>query len=339
MTLINSNIKNVSAYFPERVLSNEEICEHAAHWTPEKILLKTGISERRISEEGQTSLDLAEGAALKLFDESGFSPDSFDYLILCTQTPDHFLPTGACILQNRLNMKQSIGAIDVNQGCSGYIYSLSLAKALIASGQAKNILLLTADTYTKLINKRDFSVRTLFGDGATASHITECGEGVGIGEFIFGTDGSGADRLIVPSGAFRSPTLESKKVETEDAFGNFRRDDQLYMDGGAVLLFGLSKVPKLMNELLAKEGLVLDNIDYFVFHQASALMLDKLIKKIGIPKEKMLIEMLNYGNTVSSTIPIVLHKYMNDGTISKNKTVAMVGFGVGLSWAGCIFKT
>src|SRR5436190_12058262 len=185
-------IKAISSYLPEAELTNEQLAQEFEGVAAQSIFDKTGISVRRIAADRECASDLGVAAARKLFEAGVCSSDDIDFLVLCTQSPDYLLPTSACLMQNELGLSTDSGAIDINQGCSGYIYGLAVAKSLIESGTARNVLFVTADTYSKYINRRDRSLRTLFGDGATATFL----EGVGsdrelVGPFIFGSDGSG----------------------------------------------------------------------------------------------------------------------------------------------------
>lgn len=237
-------------------------------------------------------------------------------------------------MQDRLGLPTGIGALDFNLGCSGYVYGLSLATGLIASGAARRVLLVTADTYSKYIHQEDKSVRTLFGDGAAATLIeaTSCDTG-GIGPFVFGTDGSGANSLIIKAGGFRAPSTAATAIEMEDRDGNVRSDDNLYMDGGAVLSFTLREIPRAYQKLLQKSGTTPEDYDHVVLHQANKFMLDALQKKLGLGDDKMPRRFENIGNTVSSTIPFVLAGLMDDGKLSADTRIMVIGFGVGLSWA------
>jgi 3-oxoacyl-[acyl-carrier-protein] synthase-3 len=229
--------------------------------------------------------------------------------------------------------------VDINQGCSGYIYGLALAKSLIESGTAVNVLLITADTYTKLINPRDKTLRTLFGDGAAATLV----QGIDverelIGPFVFGSDGSGAGDLIVEAGGLRRPIDDTAKVEEDDGKGNRRSACDLYMDGAAVYNFAMRAVPETVDLLLARSGFGVDEIDYFIPHQANRFMLDRLRMRMKIPAEKFYSDMLDTGNTVSSSIPIAIEKALEQGTIKAGDRLALLGFGVGLSWGGTIVE-
>lgn len=332
MARVPARIVAVKSFLPERVLDNEQLANELGNWSADKILDKTGIAERRVVGEDQTALDIAEGAARALLDEVEVVPD---FLIFCTQAPDYFLPTSACILQHRLGLPNSIGALDINLGCSGYVYGLALATGLIASGAARRVLLLTADTYTKFIHPQDRSVRTLFGDAGTASLIEAAEEeGACIGPFVFGTDGAGARDLMVEAGGARLPRDAETAVAVEDAFGNVRSAENLFMNGSAVLSFTLREVPKAFDALIEKSGVNHDDFEYVILHQANKFMLETLRKKLRLPKERVPYFFEHVGNTVSSTIPLVLEDLLRQGRLTPGTRYALLGFGVGLSWAG-----
>lgn len=334
-----SRILATAAYIPDKVLDNDELAAIYPSWSAEKIFAKTGIRERRIAAVEETATDMAISAARKLFEKGNISSENVDFIIFCTQAPDYILPTSACIIQEALGIPTSVGAVDINLGCSGFVYALSLANGLIAAGSARNVLVLTADTYSKFIHPLDKSVRTLFGDAATATivGVSDAGE-QSIGPFVFGTDGRGAKHLIVETGGSRKRRSPETAEEVEDASGNVRSRDNLFMDGGAVMAFTLKEVPKVVSDLLDRAGLARSDIDAFVLHQANRFMLDALRKKLDVPEEKLPIQMEMVGNTVSSTIPLVLVDMFDNGTL-QNKRLMLVGFGVGLSWSACIINT
>ena len=327
-----ARIEAIASHFPDAVLDNAALSALYPDWPPEKIRDKTGISQRHISAPGETSADLAYAAALKLFAQ-GVDPQSIDYLLFCTQTPDYVLPTTACTLQTRLGLRTTIGALDFNLGCSGFVYGLSLAKGLIETGQAQRVLLLTADTYSKLIHPMDKSVRTLFGDGAAATLITGDAKGESqIGPFVFGTDGEGAQNLMVKTGGFRTPRSAATAVEETDASGNVRSADNIYMNGPAIVAFTLREVPAAIARLEALTGMALNDYDSVIFHQANGFMLERLRAKIGLDPERFVLRLEGCGNTVSSTIPIALEPLIGGPA---PRRVLLVGFGVGYSWAAC----
>lgn len=328
-------IKGISYYLPQREITNEELVKEFPEWSVEKVASKVGVNSRRVADVEETAGDLAEKAALKLFEEYSIDPKSIDFVLLCTQSPDYFLPSTACILQHRLGISTSAGALDFNLGCSGCIYGLALAKGLMDSGTAHNILLLTAETYNKYLHPLDKGNRSIFGDGAAACLISEEGFAE-VGEFVLGTDGSKYEALIVKTGASRQK--KATGLSSEDVEGHVRRDDYLYMDGGAIFNFTLEVVPKLIKQILAKNNMIKDNVNYYVFHQANKFMLDTIRKVSGISKDMFYNNLATTGNTVSSTVMIGLKESLNSGIISRGKNVMISGFGVGLSWGGTILK-
>lgn len=324
-------IKAISYYLPENVITNEQLVEEFPEWSVEKIAKKVGISKRHIAREDETAGDLALKAAEKLILEYGIARESIDFVLLCTQSPDFFLPSTSCIIQNKLGLTSRCGAFDFNLGCSGYEYGLAVAKSLIVSGIATNILLLTAETYNKFIHPKDKGNRTIFGDGASATLISTDGL-ASIGSFVLGSDGSGFDRLILKSGAMRhfQPLNDYK----EDENGNPVSGDYLYMDGKAIFDFTSDIVPQMIQETLAKNKLRFDDIDLFVFHQANRYMINYLRKLMGIEKDKFFVYMEDVGNTVSSTIPIALCEAQKEDRLHGN--IVLAGFGVGLSYGATV---
>lgn len=328
-------IKGISYYLPEKVVTNEELLQEFPEWSIDKVAKKVGVNSRHLAGVSETAGDMAEKAARKLFAEYGVSPEEVDFVLLCTQSPDYFLPSTACILQNRLGIPTSAGALDYNLGCSGCVYGMAIAKGLIAGGIAKNVLLLTAETYNKYLHPSDKSNRSIFGDGAAACLIST--EGMAeIGEFSLGTDGSGAEKLIVRTGAARY-SKPTGKSEVDDE-GHTRFDDYLYMDGGGIFNFTLDAVPVMMKDILAKNSLANDGVDYYVFHQANKFMLNTIRKVCVLPKDKFYVNLEETGNTVSSTVMIAIKQCLDAGTIHKGMKVMVSGFGVGLSWGGTILK-
>ena len=327
-------IKAISYYLPDRVVTNEDLVKEFPEWDVEKVYSKVGVKERHLAGESETAGDLAEKAARKLFEEYQVSPSDIDFLLLCTQSPDYRLPSTACILQDRLGIPTSVGAFDYDLGCSGCIYGMAFAKGLIAAGLASNVLLLTAETYTKYLHPDDKSNRTIFGDGAAACLISKEKGLAEIEDFVFGTDGSGADNLMVKTQGARFP--ERTGLSTEDDDGHVNREDYLYMNGSAIFNFTLEQVPPMMKQLLEKSGLGKDDIDYYVFHQANKYMLSTLRKICGLSKDKFHIDLEHTGNTVSSTILISLKDSLEQGLICPGMKVMACGFGVGLSYGGTI---
>lgn len=328
-------IKSISYNLPQTVVTNEEIVNEFPEWSVEKIASKVGINQRYVASASETATDLAVNAAEALFERGEVNKEDIDFVLLCTQSPDYLLPTSACIVQDRLGLSTAIGALDFNLGCSGYVYGLSLAKGLIYGGVARNVLLLTAETYNKHLHPRDRGNRTIFGDAATATVIST--EGIAeIGNFSLGTDGSGAVNLIIKSGGARFPEIQNDL--TFDENGTPHSSDYLFMNGSEIFTFTLDNVPPLVKDTLERNGLEKENIDLFVFHQANKYMLDFLRKKIKIAPEHFYNCLANYGNTVSNTIPIALRDALDDGSIQKDSKVMLAGFGVGYSWGGVVLK-
>jgi 3-oxoacyl-[acyl-carrier-protein] synthase III len=332
---MKSYIKAISYYLPPNILSNEALNEEFPEWSVEKISAKTGIFNRHIAAGDMFSSDMGVLAAEQLFRDHNILPDSIDFILFCTQSPDYFLPTTACIIQDRLKIPTSAGAFDYNLGCSGYVYGLGIAKGLISGGIAKNILLITAETYSKFIHPQDKSNKTIFGDAAAATLISADNGFAEIGNFDLGTDGRGAENLMVKRGGMKYPKTKEDELRF-DEFGNSHDENSLFMNGAEIFTFTLENVPVLVNNVLAKNNLQHADIDLFVFHQANKFMLNQLRKKLKIPEDKFYLFLENCGNTVCSTIPIALEEALKSGSIKKNAKVLLAGFGVGYSWGGTI---
>lgn len=332
-----ARISAVDYYLPEAVLTNEDLASDFPEWSVDKISSKTGIERRHISGPNEFSSDLAIAAARRLFASQGIAPESIDYLILCTQSPDYYLPSTSAIVQDALGIPTSAGATDITLGCSGYVYAMGLAKGLIETGQAARVLVLTADTYTKFINPADKTVRTIFGDGAAATLVTDDGSDDSITAMTYGTDGAGAKSLIVPSGGLREGAALQPKADVAARELEPSGYD-LYMDGPDIFNFTLRVVPDTVVQILEKARLEQDDIDLFVFHQANAFMLEHLRKKLKVPAEKFVVSLAESGNTVSSTIPIALTNAEREGRLQRGMRVMLLGFGVGLSWGGLVTR-
>ena len=317
-------ISEIETYFPEKKVTNEDLQKEFPEWSPEKIFNKVGVKQRYTASAEETVLELAVKASEKLLKK--IDKNEIDFILFCTQSPDYHLPTTACILQDRLGLRKNIGALDFNLGCSGFVYGLSIAKGLIATGAAQNILLVTAETYTKYLRKSDKSNRTIFGDGAAATLIQK-DEAKENFQFILGTDGSGYDNLIVRNGGGRN------RINKEDEAGNC-----LYMNGQNIFIFTIEKIPALVKEILEKNNLTKNNVDYYIFHQANAHILRRQREILDIPEEKFYINLEKYGNTVSSTIPIALKDALETGKIKRGQKIMLIGFGVGLSWGATIVE-
>ena len=341
-----AQIAAIAAYLPKERLDNAELVKAFPKWTEKKLEAKLGIVERPISAEGETAVDLACAACRRLFDAGLANPDEIDFILLCTQSPDYLLPSSACLLQARLGLPKTCGAFDINLGCSGYVYGLSVCKGLIESGVAKKVLFVTAETYCKYVNELDSVSRPIFGDGAAATLVEVAqaeqndalGNDPGVGPFEFGTDGEGANMLIIKAGGSRTPTTSETMEVKMDVRGNYRSQNQLYMNGPGVFSFSINVVPPMIERFqkLAREKNA--DIDAYILHQANKFMLNTLRKICHIPKEKFYINLENTGNTTSTTIPLALEDCLNSEMFKKGDKVLIAGFGVGLSWAGTVLS-
>ena len=331
-----AGVRAISYYLPEKVVDNKRLVEEFGTWTDEKIYQKTGIRERHVV-DGELVSDIATRAGEKLFEEHGIDRNDIDFLLLCTESPDYYLPATACVVQDRLGLKKTTGALDFNLGCSGFVYGLALAKGLIGTGIARKVLLITADTLTRTVHPMDKSTRTIFGDAAAAT-LVEGSDTARIGDFILGTDGSGMEKLIIPAGAWAAPRSPETAVEKTNKWGNTRTAENLYMNGPEILKFTVETVPGAVQQTLDVHSLKLEDVDLFVFHQATRLILEHLRKEIGIPEEKFYTNLVNKGNTVSATIPMALRDAADEGRLHPGDRVMIVGFGVGFSWGATILR-
>lgn len=324
----------IDYYLPPDTFTNEDLQRVFKKMEASVVEEKIGVRERRLAGPDMTSVDLAFEAAKQVLEKT--DNGSVDFILFCTQSPDYFLPPGACILQNRLGLMTGSGALDFNLGCSGYVYGLAMAKGLLTSGVAKGVLLLTAETYSKFIHPKDRANRAIFGDAASAT-IIRPEDLARIHEFVLGTDGSGSGNLIVTNGGLRNKP-DPSIPESLDENGNLFSPNHLYMNGQEIFNFTIEKVPGLVAGTLEKNGMTMESVDYFVFHQANRYMLEYLRKKCRIPPEKFHNEALMTGNTVSSTIPIALKNAIDAGHVGAGSRVMLAGFGVGYSWGATIIE-
>lgn len=337
-----SYLQYISYYLPEQTLTNEDLSQIFPEWSAEKILKKTGVQTRHVTALQETAVDMAEKAANCLFEEYSLDRSGIDFLLLCTQSPDYYLPTSACILQDRLDLKETCGAFDYNLGCSGFVYGLGVAKGLIESGQAENVLLLTSETYTKYLHPEDKSCRTIFGDGAAATLVSSkrCDDGLNaqICNLTYRTIGSHFQSLIVENGCSRH-SVKGKGEDSRGVDNNYiKSPDYLFMDGRDIFEFSARAVPDVMKENLSKNNLSIDDISLFVLHQANAYMLNYVKMRTKIPTEKFVVDLAEQGNTVSSTIPIAFVRRIKNEPLPNGSNILMCGFGVGLSVGSVVLK-
>lgn len=320
-----NQLSKISSYFPKKIITNDDLSKISGQLQPDEIFKRTGIIKRFESAPFELASDMAVLAAEKFFTTSTVKKEEIDFLIFCSECFDFIAPSTSCILQDKIGLNENIGCLDLPYGCSGYVYGLALAKSLLNTNMATKILFITADTPTKTIQKDNIELRSIFSDAAAVTFIEQSTIG-DIGEFVFGTDGKGWKSLYAENSGFRITENETYKPN-------------MLMDGIEIFNFGLKVVPKLVSDTLQKNNLAQEEIDLFIFHQPTSFLLETLRKKLKIEEEKFIINIAQYGNTVSSTIPIALNECVLNSQIKKNMTIFIAGFGIGMSWAATIIKT
>ena len=323
-------IRGLASYLPPDVEVNGRDEESR------RVAEALGIESRHVVQPGMSASDLAVGAAEEFFRRYPGSREQVDFMMLCTQFPDYYLPTTACLVAERLGMPKSVGALDYNLGCSGYVYGLAMAKGMVETGLARHLLLITSSLNAQFAAPTDTASRPLFGDGATVTLIEAVeAERPPLDAFVFGTDGKGYDGIIVRVGGSRHPFRHTPEHPLEgDPFGRTNYDGN--MDGMKIMRFSLREVPPLVEEVLAKAGIKREDLDYCVFHQASKMILDFVQKKAGLMDVPFWNDAHLLGNTVASTIPLALEELLQQKSPQELRRVLFAGFGVGLSWAGCV---
>ncbi len=323
---MNSFINNIEYHLPEHTIDCHALDETKPHWHVRNSLPKTGVRYLHHSEKDETTLQLAHKAASKALADvpENELPDT---LIVCTQTPDQLLPHVSACLQHELGLPSSTKCFDISLGCSGYCYGLSIAYGYIAAGISKRVLFVTVDNYSKAIDPENKTSFLIFSDGSAATIIDKPDSAP---SFLFGTDGS-------RSAAIRCLNSGISVVTGKKDDAPIAKPD-LQMDGFNVFQFTVKTIPAEIKKLAEQAGTGMDNIDLFVFHQASNKVLESLAAKLSIPEEKMLIDLHDVGNTTSSTIPIAMKRAEANGRLSRGDTVMLFGFGIGLSWSGAVFK-
>ena len=325
-------IKALSYYLPPDIITNDQLDDEI---NGGNLMTKAiGVETRRKAAKNVTASDLAVKAAELLFRDNNINPKLIDFVLYCTQSPDYFMPSTSCVIQNRLGIPTTAGAFGYDLGCSGYIYGLAIASSFVDSGLVKNVLLLTSDTISKYLHPKDKN-RYLFGDAASATLISSNGMAK-IGKFILGTDGSGYEHIIIRNGGNRYKELSGKCIIDEN--GNYHFEDFFDMNGEAIFNFTVDLIPTLIQNCTKKNHISKEQVDYFIFHQANKYMLNTLRKINNLPKDRFFIDLSDTGNTTSSTVPIGLVKSLKSGNIKSGMNVMVAGFGVGLSWAATILK-
>ena len=305
----------------------------------ERLKKTIGLSKRRVVDAQTTAADLCEKAARHLMKEGGIDLQQIDAMICVTQTPDYLQPCNAAVIHGRLGLSKNCAALDVNLGCSGYVYGHWLAHSLVASGGCERILLLAGDTISRLVNAKDRSVAPLFGDGGSATLI-ERTVGAPSAYFSLQTDGCGYDKLIVPAGGSRHPHSTESAEVLEDESGNFRSPENLFMDGAEIFNFSITEEPKSVKELLEYAEIDAAAVDHFVFHQANRYILSNIAKRLKLDLAKVPMQTVErYGNQSSASIPTAICGELATALADRSSTrLLLSGFGVGLSWASALVE-
>ncbi|MFN3918437.1 MAG: 3-oxoacyl-ACP synthase III family protein [Flavobacteriales bacterium] len=284
--------------------------------------------------------DLAKDCGNLFFEKHpNIKKTDIDFLIYCTEAPDYISPAGSCIVQEKLGLPKNIGTFDLSFGCSGYTQSIALAKSLVESQMGNNVLVITSDFPTRVLHPEDKDLVELFKDAASCSLVSSSKntiESAEIGRFVFGTDGSGELNLRVARSAFNNP-IDENWLKEHAEIGSMPHG-RMEMNGLEIFRFSMQEVPVLVQQILEKNQLFYEDIDLFVFHQASEIILKSLKRKLKIPDEKFYTNFAKHKNTVSATIPICIHEAIESETVKKGMNVLVVGFGVGYSWSGTILK-
>lgn len=333
---MTAQLRDIAVFLPRAVLTNDDLRREHPEWNLDQVVARSGVKARHVAAAGETALDLGLRACQRLFEAHPGLAERVDTVIFCTQSPDYILPPNACVLHKLLGLPERVAALDINHACSGYVYSLLLADSMIRAGTAKDVLLVHADTYTKFIHPGDRSARVLFGDGAAASWISAGREEGRIEDVVCGTAGAHFDKFFIPAGGCRTPRSDDTATETTDFSGNVRTRETIHMSGRDILSFVSSTIPRHVTEVLKRNGLGVEDVDLFIFHQASALVLDSLARLLRLTPPKVYRNLERIGNTVSASIPIAVREALDAGRVARGERVLLCGFGAGLSWGSAL---
>lgn len=326
-------VRRIEYAVPQRRYSSDEVASWAG-LDPEFVRNKVGIRSRAFLDEQETSLHLAAEACRKVLAPAGaLDPERIKLIVYVTQNPDYRIPHSSALLQSELGLPNDVACFDVNLGCSGFVYALATVKGLMASEGIDDALLVTCDTYSRIMGRADRDTIALFGDAAAATWMS-VEEGGVVGRMDYGTDGSGGENLIIRSGGAARPL---SFVHREPMAGDEPREYRLSMNGRGIFNFMMERIPSSVDRCLAKNGLGKDDIDLFVFHQGSRFLLDNLRRKLGLDEARVPSNLEELGNTVSSSIPILLADLAKAGRL-EGRRVLVSGFGVGLSWASNVIR-
>lgn len=335
---MEAEIRAIAAAVPDHVVTNDELEREHPEWNLELIAHRMGVVRRHIAQQDETALDLGRRACLRLFEEHSELPSQVDALIFCTQSADYILPPNATVLHGILDLPEHVAAFDLNLACSGFIYGLSLANSMIRSGSAQNVLLVAGDTYSKYINPKDRSARVLFGDGAAATWVARRDAGMRICDVACGTAGRDYQMFIIPAGGCRRPRSDETRAEFTDKSGNVRCAENIHMAGRDLLQFMASKIPRHVEGFLRRNKIQPSEVDLYVFHQASAVVLDTLQQALGLAPDRVFTNLRDVGNTVSASIPIAILGAQAASRVTRGDRVLLCGFGVGLSWGSALVE-
>jgi 3-oxoacyl-[acyl-carrier-protein] synthase III len=336
---MRAKIEAIAYALPEQVVTNDQLRRENPDWDFAHLERRTGVLQRHIAGPEETAVDLAMRACGELQGAGLLDSQNIGAIIFCTETPDYHIPPNACLIHGRLEFPTSTMAFDLNLGCSGFVYGLSIAQSLLAVDATKRVLLLNGDTYSRLIHPGDRSTRCLFGDGASATVIAPAVGREGVLDIRLATAGHAHERFMVKAGGARKPRDATSCVPRRDRSGNLRSDETITMDGIGVLSFFNSALPAAVTDLLSSHRLTVDDIDLFVFHQASQVALESLERLLKISKEKMVYDLANTGNLVSASIPVAMKRCQDTGKLKAGSLVVLCGFGVGLSWGTALVRT
>ena len=331
-------IKDIGLYFPEKVYTNELLQSDFPDLKVKELTRLTGVKQRHICAMDETSVDMGVKAAENLIEQNEIDSQSIDYLIFCSAGGDYITPASACVVHDKLGLKPECGAVDINQGCTGFIHGFSLANGLISASTAENVLLITSEAISKTVHQKDKGNRAIFGDAAAATLISKSEKKHLLSNCKFGTDGSKFDKIIIKHGRERFPLPEFAEEDFVDTLGTVRNNSKIYMNGSEVFSFSIEKAPILINDLLNEAALKIDDIDHFVFHQSNRIVPETIARKMKLPMEKVIFELENNGNTVSSSIPIALKNSLEKGVINRGDKIVFAAFGVGFSWGGFVLE-
>jgi 3-oxoacyl-[acyl-carrier-protein] synthase-3 len=336
--LMRADIRGIAYVLPDLIVTNEMLNAENPAWDMLRVAARTGVAKRHIARADETAFDLGSRASARLFEEHPEAREKIDAILFCTQSGDYVMPPNSCLLHESLQLPENVFTLDFNLACSGWVYGLGLAQSLLASGIATNVLLVTAETYSKHITPGDRSARALFGDGAAATWIASSGSGRGLLGIQCATSGKDHRRFIIPAGGARMPHTEDTAAAQLDQSGNSRSLEDIHMDGAGILSIVSSAVPRQVRSVLEGANMTMDDISLVILHQASKMVMDSLTARLRIPAEKSFSNLLDVGNTVSASIPIAIRDATDQGRIKPGDRILVSGFGVGISWATAIVE-